>query len=179
MPLIEKLIKSQKEWQINNDDINFEKVYGVQKKELFTDNKETYEPKKNIPIRKHLIILDDCLCSEEVWAGYAGKLALLSTFSRHAEIIIIWVSQVWNRLPTTVRQMLDCIVYFYMNPIPESFIKEIFNKEEQEFFYHFIKHNFGWGKQYSFMIIDTNGSNNDEMKMYQDGQTGKRFFLTT
>lgn len=97
LKLIEELIESQKERQINNDDILFQEVYGDFKDtKIYHHTPEKKEEgilkKYKVPIRKHLVILDDCLSSDEVRAGYAGKLALLSTFSRHAEIIIIWVS---------------------------------------------------------------------------------------
>lgn len=129
------------------------------------------------PVPRILILIDDCLASDEIRAGYAGKLALWSTFSRHSNICCIWTSQIYTRLPNTVRQMTDLIIYLYCNPVPERMIQELFNKSERDYFTQFLKNNFGKDHQYSFLMLDLNASNKDNLRMYQNGQTHERYFI--
>lgn len=103
------------------------------------------ETMKYVEIEPVLVILDDCLGSDQMRAGSCGKLALFSTFSRHANIVCIWVSQSFGRMPKVVREMCDMSVYFYMPVISDILLAEWFNKEDRDKYRDFLKYNFGKG----------------------------------
>ncbi len=178
LSVLNSLLESQFKKKLHNDDCQFIENYGEEKKpeeitEFFNKVKDT---KHYTSVDKILVLLDDCLSSNEMRAGASGKLALFSTFSRHANIVCIWVSQCYARMPKTVREMCDLTFYFYNPIIHDLLLSEWFNKEDRENYKHFLKTNFGKGKQYSFLCLDFNASNDGKNKMYQNGQTGERFF---
>ena len=134
----------------NNDDCQYMEVYGENPKiDVSKDLQERFvkeaQTMRYVEIEPILVILDDCLGSDQMRAGSCGKLALFSTFSRHANIICIWVAQSFGRMPKVVREMCDMAVYFYMPVISDILLAEWFNKEDRDKYRDFLKHNFGRG----------------------------------
>ncbi len=113
-----------------------------------------------------------------MWSGHVGWLALFSTYSRHSNIIMFWVSQTYSKIPKPVWEMCDLSFIFYMSPTSEIMFKEKFDKEDIKQYKKFYKTNIINGPQYSFLCIDSNAGHKHQKKvMYQNGDTGKRYFL--
>lgn len=54
---------------------------------------------KELPIKRYLIIIDDNL---DHLKSYNSDISLLCTKSRHYNIVLIWTTQVYKRLPSTI-----------------------------------------------------------------------------
>lgn len=100
--LLMKIVEDQYKAKKLNDDVRYSKAYGVQpvvrdkNNDPFSWGKKdfmsTYDaPKKELPIKKYLVIIDDNLKS---LGSYNSWLSMYSTWSRHCNITTIWVGQV-------------------------------------------------------------------------------------
>jgi hypothetical protein len=88
-----------------------------------------------MPVKKYLIVIDDNL---ESLKSYNSDLALLCTKSRHYNITTIYTTQVFKRLPSTIRQNCDISFFLYLTVSDDTF-NEMFNKHKLKLFNQFYE----------------------------------------
>lgn len=132
MDKIKEIIASQYKALQLNDDVWYWKQMSTQKfsqtsnnKPIFDQNPEPTFLTEELPIKEYLIIIDDNL---ESLKSYSSELSLLCTKSRHYKIWIIWTSQVFKRMPSTVRYNSDLCFYLYFT-INDDTLAEQFSKK--------------------------------------------------
>lgn len=123
-----------------------------------------------------MFLIDDCLATKEMRSGHQGSLALLSTYSRHADVYIFWVSQTYSKLPKPIRLMSDLNFLGFTDPADENMFIERFNKHEINQYKDLYKEQIQEGPQYGWWVIDSNASNKHEKtrRLYLNTESGYR-----
>lgn len=160
-------------WQVYNQDIP---IPTVNESWGLVGNTETIKQTTVLPIKWYIILIDDCL---QYLKSYQSDISLIGTWSRHREITIVWVAQIYKRLPSSIRAMLDISVLFYMYPLSDTAFDELFNKKDLDLFRTFYKKWIQDGSRFSFIVIDKRAKKNgsDCGIMFEDGESKNRFFV--
>lgn len=126
-----------------NDDVWYRKIMG--KKPDQNHNSDPFERsmwdkitpvlQEEQDIKKYLVIIDDNL---ESLRSYNSDLALFGTKSWHYNIVTIYTTQVYKRLPGTIRQNCDISFYLYLTVSDDTFV-ELFNKTKLKLFNAFYE----------------------------------------
>lgn len=189
LEVIKDIMKQQEKAMILNDQARYWQVYGGQFPEgVYAGSKEDItnswglitDPASMqteiLPIKWYVILIDDCL---SYLKSYQSDISLVGTWSWHREITIIWVAQIYKRLPSSIWAMLDVSVLFYMYPLSDTAFDELFNKKDLELFRIFYKKNIQDGAPFSFIIIDKRAKwdGGDSAILYEDGESKKRMFI--
>lgn len=135
MSVLNEIIRNQYEAMQLNDDVRYRKIMGTSARaapcndspfEGSAWNKITPILNEELDVKKYLVIIDDNL---ESLRSYNSDLALFGTKSRHYNIVTIYTTQVFRRLPSTIRQNCDISFYLYLTVSDDTF-NEMFNKKK-------------------------------------------------
>ena len=138
MTILNDIIKKQYEAMQINDNVRYRQIMGKKQRskdgssahaDLFenhTWDKLMPELSEELDIKKYLVIIDDNL---ESLRSYNSDLALFGTKSRHYNIHTIYTTQVFKRLPSTIRQNCDIQFFLYLTVSDDTF-NEMFNKQK-------------------------------------------------
>lgn len=164
-----------------NDDVRYRDTMGVIKQkhsDIFGGSQQFKDLpllKTELPVKRYLIIIDDNLNQLK---SYNSDLALFCTKSRHYNIVTIYTTQVFRRLPSTIRQNCDLQFCLYLTVSDDTF-GEMFGKAKLKLFNQFYEDYVLKGPQYSLVCISTNPSKNNARNIiYEDGDTRERMWVT-
>jgi len=183
MSILNEIIRNQYEAMQLNDDVWYRKIMGTSVSaarcndspfEESAWNKITPILNEELDVKKYLVIIDDNL--ESLWS-YNSDLALFGTKSRHYNIVTIYTTQVFRRLPSTIWQNCDISFYLYLT-VSDNTFDELFNKKKLVLFNQFYEDYVRKGPQYSFICANSNPSvQNDCNMFYEYGDTRKRMWI--
>lgn len=183
LEVIKEIIAKQQKAKKMNDDARFWTVY----KEDIPDPETSFswgstgngmvsKQTTQLPIKRYFVLMDDCLMHLK---SSMSDISLVSTWTRHSEITMCWVAQIYKRLPSSIRSMIDVMVMFYMYPLQERAFDDLFNKQDLRLFTDWYKSAIINGPRYSFVIIDKRAKldGDDCNILYENGDTHERMYI--
>lgn len=145
MKLINDLVASQYEDWLIIDKQKYNKI---------NNNMSLSKYVKNIqPIKRYLIIFDDVLGDKKISSFHSG-ISNYCTKSRHSNIISIYTSQMYTKLPNVVRSQCDIMIIFYLSPFQDIMFNEICEKNKQDRMRLIVDKLIKNGIKYSCIVFD-------------------------